>query len=140
MKSLPQIRAANALAAKVYPGIGTGQNEGDVLSGFAHIVVNNGLLAAAASAVERNKSEKLKHVGEFAVIYALARHFSSEGVGIYVPAAPLPDTPQSESEWVNYRDDILHFIRFLSDGQPSVLRRATSESVAYLSYLKRFVA
>ena len=139
MKSLAQIRAANALAASKYPAIGRGKKDGDVLSGFPQIVLNNGLLAAAASALELKK-EALRNVGEFAVIYALARHLASDGVNIYQPAEELMEPPADDRIWLQYRTQIGTFVSFLADGDSSLLRRATAESLAYLAYLKRFVA
>ena len=140
MKSLAQIRATNALAACHYPAIGSGQNEGNVLSGFPQIVLNNGLLAAAASALELNKRGELRKRGEFAVIFALAVHLARPGVEIYRPAEALPEPPHDEKGWRQYRDTMAAFVGFLASGDGDILRRATAETVAYLAYLKRFVA
>lgn len=140
MKSLAQLRAANALTASHYPGIGSGQKEGNVLSGFPQIVWNNGLLAAAASALELGKNNHLRNRGEFAVVFAIAGHLSTEGVAIYQPNSPLPAVPTDGRDWDTCRSSMLSFVEFLANGEGALLRRATAETIAYLAYLKRFVA
>lgn len=140
MKSLAQIRAANALTASHYPDIGSGQNKGNALSGFPQIIQHNGLLAACASALELNANDRLKNTGEFAIIFALTLHLSSNGVSIYTPENPLSAAPTTSDGWLSHRSSLLAFVEFLSQDEAASLRRATAESLAYLAYLKRFVA
>jgi len=83
------------------------------------------LLTASAFAVEWKDKEKdqRKHKGEFDVVKAVAQHLSGAGVAIIKATDP----------------DML--VKELADAQDSSqLRRATAEAIAFLNYLKRFVA
>jgi CRISPR/Cas system CMR-associated protein Cmr5 small subunit len=123
MKTLAQIRAANALKWKD-TRFG-GQKGGDVVSGFPTLVRTDGLLAAAAFALEWKDKEKglRKHEGAFEVVRAVADHLSSPGVAICQATEP---------------DALVEELAQAADA--SQLRRATAEALAFLSYLKRFVA
>ncbi len=202
MKTLAQIRAANALQAARIPGIGTGQREGNVLSDFPLLIKTDGSLAAFAYAVEPKADDRdldqlaqhlagrritgsrtaraladelpwldgpriaaaglesenfvrqipdhracekwthslrekgllvtlvtslRKHGGEFLVVAAIARHLrhTTEEGRIAITEALSPD--ELVLELATAQDD-------------SKLRRATSEALAFLNYLKRFVA
>lgn len=120
MKTLAQIRAANALNASRIPGIGDGQAGGDSLSGFAMLIRKDGLLATAAFALELKRDGSPKQPGARRILDALAMHL--EGVEICTAT-----TGQDLIEELTGDDD------------PSRLRRATAETLAYLAYLKRFV-
>ena len=131
MKTLAQIRAANALRYRALvqeqldrPG------QGDALSGFPMLIKANGLIAALAFATElkREKGGELhrKRPAECAIAEAIAAHLShnqqEERVAITTAAEP---------------HDLLVE---LASGDASKLRRATTETLAFLNYLKRFVA
>jgi hypothetical protein len=146
MKTLAQIRAANALAHR--DRIAAGQAEGDVLSGFPMLIKQDGLLAAIALAVEIKECRQpdrvdarflvrrrvgnqeqvfeRKHKGEFSIAEAIAQHlrFNQPDGRISVTEARDPDGLVAE----------------LSGVDVSKLRRATAETLAFLNYLKRFVA
>jgi len=49
MKTLAQIRAANALSSASQPGMGIGQQGGNAISGYPMLVKSDGLLAALSS-------------------------------------------------------------------------------------------
>lgn len=127
MKNIDQIRAHNAI--KHAPTIEASQGGGDAISGFPMLVLTDGLLAALAFACEykpeRNAGERepeRKHRGEHTVAEALTAHLSDPANK--VTSASDPDT--LVKELAREPNDIK-------------LRRATAESLAYLSYLKRFV-
>ena len=121
-RTLAQIRAANALKDSRIKGIGHGQKDGNALSGFAMLIKTNGLMAAAAFAVETKQNQEPKHPGEKLIVDGIARHLSHEGVAICKS---------------NAASDL---VDELANGDVAILTRATAEAIAYLNYLKRFVA
>jgi CRISPR type III-B/RAMP module-associated protein Cmr5 len=125
MKTLAQRRAAIALKWKD-KNFG-GKNEGNVVSGFPTLIRVDGLLPAIAYAIERkedkeNKKRVPKNPGEFQIASALVEHLSNENI---LKQSKLPDDMVKELSEV---------------GDASQLRRATAEALAFLNYLKRFVA
>jgi CRISPR/Cas system CMR-associated protein Cmr5 small subunit len=123
MKTLAQIRATNALGSANEPGMGLGQQGGNALSGFPLLIRSDGLLAALAFAVEHKANGGRKQPGCFLIAGAMAKHLSSEGVGIAEAQEP---------------DILVDELARAADA--SQLRRATAETLAFLNYLKRFVA
>lgn len=148
MKNLNQIRAHNALQHK--DRIANSQGGGDAISGFPMLVVGDGLLAALAFACEEkeirredmpapNNPEaylyrqvgqnrearylKRKHPGEYTVARALAEHLH---------------TANNRITQTQNADDLIAELARQNDD--SLLRRATAEALAFLNYLKRFVA
>ena len=121
MKTLAQIRAANAIHASEKPGIGSGQREGNALSGFPMIIKTDGLLAAAAFAVEKKSNGEPKQRGAKLVLEEVAKHLTMLGITKAITA-----------------DALVNELAIAADA--SQLRRATSEALAFLSYLKRFTA
>lgn len=123
MKNLDQIRAHNALLHK--DKIANSQGGGDAISGFPMLVLTDGLLAALAFAAEWKdiKKGQRKHPGEFTVATAIAQHLCHARIGI------------SKSD---NADDLVKEIAGASTD--ALLRRATAEALAFLNYLKRFVA
>jgi CRISPR/Cas system CMR-associated protein Cmr5 small subunit len=123
MKNLDQIRANNALRHK--DRIANSQGGGDAISGFPMLVLTDGLLAALAFACEwkDRRSGTRKHPGEYTVAHAMTEHLGHERNTICIATDP---------------DDLLHLLA--SSDTDTLLRRATAESLAFLSYLKRFVA
>lgn len=122
MKTLAQIRTTNALNASKTPGMGHGQKGGDAISGFPMLIKTDGLLAAAAFAVEQNREGKPKQEGSRLIISAVAFHLADKGINICEARTALD------------------LVEELARGDASKLRRATAEALAYLAYLKRFVA
>ena len=120
MKTLSQIRSANALASSKMPGMGKGQKGGDAISGFPMLIKTDGLLAAAAFAVESNREGKPKQEGARLIVKAIATHLASKGIGIC-----RAETAQD-------------LVEELSHGEAAKLRQATAEALAYLAYLKRY--
>ncbi len=122
MKTLAQIRAANALKAAKQPNMGIGQKGGDALSSFPMLIITDGLLATLAYAVERKPDGQRKNPGALLVANAIAEHLSSPGIRI-VKAS-----------------DADSLVEELANADSATIRRATSETLAFLNYLKRFTA
>ena len=121
MRTLAQIRATSALNASKRQGIGSGQREGNALSGFPMIIKTDGLLAAAAFAVEKKSNGEPKQKGAKLMLEEVARHLAVLGI----TKATTADALVSE---------------LATAADASQLRRATAEALAFLSYLKRFTA
>jgi CRISPR type III-B/RAMP module-associated protein Cmr5 len=120
MRTLAQRRAAVALKHKDIKA--EGQKGGDAISGFPMLIRTDGLLAALAFAVECKNGNRsmLKHEGEHDVAKAIVEHLSSEKIA------------DAGTPW--------DLVEELSQSDASKLRRATAEALAFLNYLKRFVA
>ena len=112
MQNLDQIRAKNALAA-ANDNRFTGANDGDIVKKVPTMIMNNGILAAAAFANE----DKGGYSDVFRVVI---EHLKS------VNRLPGQNT------------ELLGFINDLCCKDSAVLRDVTAESIAYLSYLRRF--
>ena len=87
------------------------------------LIKSDGILPALAFAVERKTNGDRKQQGCFLIAEAIAKHLSSEKVA--VTEAEDPDSLVDE---------------LAQAADASQLRRATAEALAFLSYLKRFVA
>lgn len=112
MKNLDQIRAANAIDAIV----GRGVNDGETVKKIPAYIMNNGLLATAAFAYETQK-------GYGDVFAAIIHHLKDPRI------QKLPE---------NLEENPKAFIDFLAERDSAVLRDVTTESLAYLNYLRRF--
>jgi CRISPR/Cas system CMR-associated protein Cmr5 small subunit len=112
MKNLEQIRAKNALEAASKCKF-TGKDDGKVVKKVPTMIMNNGLLAAAAFAAETPKGYK-------DVFNAIIVHLESTN-----------NLPGKEKQ-------LQGFINDLCETDSSELRQITSETIAYLNYLRRF--
>lgn len=126
MQNLNQIRAAAALALCRPPG-------GDPMkppftrpevARLPSLIIGNGLLAAVAFAIEDGKTTRdgINHV-----INGAAKHLSHPAHGI------------ASLEECKVGDDIICMLTRHSSSDTD-LQRATSETLAFLSYVKRFAA
>jgi CRISPR/Cas system CMR-associated protein Cmr5 small subunit len=120
-KTLAQIRAENALRSSRVPGMGLGQKGGDELSGFPMLIKTAGLLAAGAFAIELNAQGEPKQEGARLIMNAVSEHLAIVSI--------------CEAQTAH---DLVNELAAAEDS--SQLRRATSEALAFLNYLKRFVA
>ncbi len=111
MKNLEQIRAYNAINA---PGRFAGANDGEVVKKIPALIRENGLLGAAAFALD-------KKAGHQQVFDAIISHLADPKIGKLQKVLSLDE-----------------FIRLVSNSDSSALRAITSESLAYLNYLRRF--
>lgn len=123
MRNLDQIRAHNALLHRNL--IANAQGGGDAISGFPMLVLTDGLLASLAFACEwKNQHAGIrKHPGEYTVATAIAGHLRHQ-------QNPICNATDADG-----------LLQELSGGDSDILlRRATAEALAFLNYLKRFVA
>jgi CRISPR/Cas system CMR-associated protein Cmr5 small subunit len=118
MKNLEQIRAANALAYLTKTGQNTrGRQGGNVLKKLPAIVMGNGLLAAGAFAYGQAADSGWRTCFDH-----IAKHLAHPDIAI----APSQDTT----------DKLMEFLSAKADSQ--VLKLATEEALAWLSYARRF--
>jgi CRISPR-associated protein Cmr5 len=117
MKNLEQIRAANALAY-AQAGLDTrGQQGGNVLKKLPALVMGNGLLAAGAFAYAQKGDSGWRTCFDH-----IAKHLAHPDISI----APGQDN----------LDKLMDFLSGKADSQ--VLKLATEEALAWLSYARRF--
>lgn len=115
--NLDQVRAKNAHEA-VSGGLrGHGVENGDAISGFPALIVNNGLLSTLAFSISKKDKGGYKEIGD-----AVAVHLADPVVKLLVG---------KPATLVGLRD-------YLVTQDSSVLRNCTAEALAYLNYLKRF--
>lgn len=95
------------------------EGEGDCLSGYPGLIINNGLLACLAFSLDKQGQHQR-------VAKAIAYHLDEMEI------CRRTDGGHADAVW------LLHH---LSNGQTTAqtLRRATDEALAFLGYLKRFV-
>lgn len=106
--NIDQIRAANALSST---GVMKEHDEGDNLSGYPSLIINNGLIAAIAFSVDKGGQHER-------IASAIAKHLKNRSILSSDSAEGLRDS--------------------LCAASSSTLRLATSESLEFLAYLKRF--
>ncbi len=111
IQNLDQKRAYNAITSQ---GKWTGVNDGQVVKKIPALIRENGLLGAAAFALE-------KKGGHEDVFNAIIRHLADPDIHKIEKAFPLQD-----------------FILKTAEMDSSKLRAITSESMAFLNYLRRF--
>ena len=110
-QNLEQVRAKHALERA--SDARKQNNEGDCLSGYPSLIINNGLLATLAFSLDKKKQH-------LRVADAVAFHLHHLGVVV-----------QSTPSAAGLRD-------LLVKTDSHKLRRATAEALAFLAYLKRF--
>ncbi len=117
MKNLEQVRARNAHAA-IQAGVrGRGVEDGDALSGFPALVINNGLQATLSFSISKKDKGGYKEICD-----AIATHLADPLIGL------LKGVPATRE---GLRD-------FLAEQDSGTLRLCTGETLAYLNYLRRF--
>lgn len=117
MENLEQRRAAHAL--EKCPDCRKREGEGDCLSGYPGLIINNGLLACLAFSLEKEGQHQR-------VADAIAYHLDEMKI------CERSGGGQADAAWL---------LRYLGSDQATAhtLRRATDEALAFLGYLKRFV-
>jgi len=148
MKNLDQLRAQNALRHK--DRITESKGGGDAISGFPMLVLTDGLLAALAFACEEKEirvQDMPPQSSPDAYLFRqsgqgpLARYLKRKNPGEYTVARAIADHLHSATnpitESANADALIAELARQESD---TLLRRSTAETIAFLNYLKRFVA
>lgn len=114
MNNMDLIRAKNALEAS--GTIRAGENETDTVKKIPPYIINNGLLATALFANE-------KKAGYENVFKAVVRHLKS-----------IHRLPQGTEE------SSMGLVRYLVGKTSAELRDVTTETMAYLNYLRRFAS
>jgi CRISPR/Cas system CMR-associated protein Cmr5 small subunit len=110
--NIEQIRAKNALGKTAQEAKAKKENgEGDNLSGYPSLIINNGLIATIAFSIDKGKQHQR-------IAHALAFHLNERGIISAKDATGLRDA--------------------LCMGNAATLQRATHEALQFLSYLKRF--
>ncbi len=109
--NIDQIRARNALGHPEVKADKDGKKEGDNLSGYPSLIINNGLIATLAFSVDKGGQHER-------IAKAIAHHLKDRGIAQADNAKDLRDTLCREDS--------------------TTLRLATHEALAFLSYLKRF--
>lgn len=118
MQNLEQIRARNVLTFAKEIGNLRNVNGGEVIKKIPPLILNYGLLATAAySFTEREGWQK--------VFDALAKHLADKDIAILPPNCKT-------------RDKLMEFLTS-EQATSETLKLATSESMAWLQYARRFV-
>ena len=118
MQNLEQIRAKNALARVTGAGptsVRKQRGEGDSISGYPSLIINNGLLATLSFSLEKERQH-------LRIADAIAFHLFDR---------KIVRSPGGTQNAASLRNE-------LAEADSLVLRRATDEALAFLSYLKRF--
>ena len=110
LENIDQVRARNALSEPAQQARKKG-DEGDALSGYPSLIINNGLIATLAFSLDRKGQHQR-------IANAVAHHLEDRKIAQAKDAKALRDE--------------------LCQGDSAKLRRATGESLAFLAYLKRF--
>ena len=119
MKNLDQIRAHNAVQCLQQRF--RGEAGGEVIRKIPALILNDGLLSTLAFGIQKGGD----HLEAGNVI---ARHLTTSGIEIFSPRPGQQATGRELLEVLAAQE---------SD---TLLRRATAEALAFLNYLKRFVA
>ena len=114
-KNLEQIRAYNALNAAQNPGL---RLRGEYVKKIPSMIIQNGLLGAIAFALEKGDNYTN-------IFSAVLTHLASDQIRLNLGIQP---------------GAVRFFLEALADESSSVLRAVTAETLAYLNYLRRFVA
>lgn len=116
IQNLDQLRAKHALARKddVSRSTDAEKKEGNQVSGYPAMIIADGLLSALAISIEK-KDQRLR------VANAIAYHLKESGT-----FNSQPVTAEG-------------LLKALTTSDDYTLRRVTAESLALLSFLKRFV-
>jgi hypothetical protein len=117
MQNLEQIRARNALAF-ANKGFVSGEKGGEVIKKISPLIKNHGLLATAAySFTEKEGWQK--------VFDAIAQHLADKEIAIVEPGC-------------TNREQLMNFLTH-SKTSSETLKLATAETMAWLTYARRFV-
>ena len=135
VQNLEQKRAFNALEKSF--SCRKREGEGDCLSGFPSLIINNGLIACLAYSIEKSakKDGSLDNQKQWINISnAIAFHLHEMGIA---------SEPHGHADTLWLRDYLAGQARNAQNqtiaADSFTLRRATDEALVFLSYLKRFV-
>lgn len=120
MKNLEQIRASSAWSAARSNAPFKGKEEGgNVAKTLPPLIMNHGLLQALAYATEK-RGQDYRNQAENSIFGFLAGHLSERGI-------------------VHNCHDADSLLATLAEANSSVLRLATAEALAWLTYARRFI-
>ena len=118
MKNLDQIRAQNALKAAGDSSF-KGENKGEVVKKVPAMIQQNGLLGTLAFAISKTQGQEK---GYEEVLKASIEHYFK-----------LPNVVKPKAT------DLEGFSKWLCEQDAAQLRAVTTEFLAYLNYLRRYV-
>lgn len=131
-KNLEQIRAKHALDFKrkveKKEAIATGKEGGYAMSKIPAMIMESGLLAAIAFAIEERKDKHTNEMiprspGHRAIFDAIAEHLASADIDI-----------------TRGVENATSLINHLTEADSTTLKLATDESLAWLGYARRFLS
>lgn len=122
IQNYAQLRAKNAFEAAKDTKF-AGANDGKVVKKIPHMIIENGLLGAMAFAIEKREE---KTTGYYDVFRAILKHLKSSVFDDMFVGNKVS------------QDDVEGWFGQLASGSAEDLRMTTAESMAYLSYLRRF--
>jgi CRISPR type III-B/RAMP module-associated protein Cmr5 len=114
MKNLDQIRARNALKSAVE--VRKEEGEGNALSGYPSLIINNGLMPTLAFSMEK-EGQHLR------IADAIAAHL------VHMDGNDVIQLEQPKAQ---------SLLRKLGESDAATLQLCSSEALAFLSFLKRF--
>lgn len=122
LQNLEQVRAKSALVFAKSPAEKRGRDGGDAIKKIPAMIMGSGLLATIAFSIEERRSGPARP-GFSAIFDAIAGHLSTDEIAIVKSA-------KTAGQLI---DQLV-----ASDSQ--TLKLATAESLAWLSYARRFVS
>ncbi|MFO7936837.1 MAG: type III-B CRISPR module-associated protein Cmr5 [Kiritimatiellia bacterium] len=122
MQNLDQIRACNAYNSTRGETF-SGKAGGEVAKKIPALIIEHGLLATLAFALENNSKGKGVNSGHEAVLDTVAQHLSSKGI------ERLPAGIRTAEKWFEF---------LVKTANSQQLREQTDEAMNYLSYFRRF--
>ncbi|MFH0879968.1 MAG: type III-B CRISPR module-associated protein Cmr5 [Lentisphaerota bacterium] len=132
MKNLEQIRARNALAFASSNDPVVNSSGGEVVKKLPALIMGHGLLAAGAFAYQKQHDDRRKgrNNGFYLCFNAIARHLSDPEIHI----VRISGKPSQQFTL----EDLLEYLTN-AQSHSGLLKSATSEALAWLSYARRFV-
>ncbi|NCD32191.1 MAG: type III-B CRISPR module-associated protein Cmr5 [Spartobacteria bacterium] len=124
MKNLEQIRAENALNAAQKAHF-RGADGGSIVKKIPTMIRENGILGALAFAVEQNDKGNYKNGDHAEVFKCIMRHLNDPRIASVQQLAETNNSPEA-------------LLAYLVQSEAQQLRAITAESMAYLTYFRRF--
>ena len=125
MKNLEQIRAKNALEAS-NNGPFNGVNGGQIVKKIPTMILENGILATLAFALEKTDKGKYRNEDSKKVFDKIAKHLNDPENTVIL------STKAKDAESMKY------YLSQDEEVDSSILRAITSETNAFLNYFRRF--
>ncbi len=124
MQNMEQKRAAHALTWS--SKIQSGKDGGEVVKKIPPLIITNGILATMAFAIEPGgKNSRYKNEGHYSVFDAIADHLYTNCEYGFLKGSTALTVEQ--------------LLRKATEIDATTLRSLTTEALAYMAYLRRFV-